>query len=321
MPGEVLYGGGVSDWRFRNEPPKRSYVATAWNNLTESLGGKGVEIQIGFRPPPGKLQIKSQHSFIGFHQPGERKKAKNYPKIFRFLKPIIDRADILKTMKLAEQAKADYLVLHPYEVYKEGISKEKKRKKAIKFIKEILKKKKRSGHTYRLCIENLGEPGYPTSAEEMVDLLNYFKKDNLGLILDIDHHWMDFKEREQKESTKSDYYEQLTNNLSKIIKECGSQAIEGFHLAQAYSDDQGKKWIAHGLPGLRKGEKMTNATPLIFTAPEDFKGDWLNIRKVLSIIRTLVKENSIDKIKILIEANYEASEIAENIKRLEGLEN
>ena len=61
---------------------------------------------------------------------------------------------------------------------------------------------------------------------------------------------------------------------------------------------------------------MDNATPLIFSAPENFKGEWLNIGKVIQIIHTLVKENSIDKMKILIEANSEEGEIAKNIKQL-----
>ncbi len=316
MSSEIFYGGGVSDWKFMKDLPKKSAVGASWLGLTEILNGEGVEIQIGFRPPPLKLPIKrNNHSFIGFHQPGERKKRKDTPKILRPFKSIIDRVDILTTMNLAQQVKADYYVLHPYQGYKEGVTQEEKKQKSIKFIKDILIIKKLFGHKYRLCIENLNEPAYPSSVEEAIELLKIFKKDDIGLVFDIDHHWMDFQQK-QKNSPKKDYYEQLTKDLSLIVRECGPRAIETFHLAQAYYDSEDNKWVVHGLPGLKKGEKMDNATPLIFSAPENFKGEWLNIGKVIQIIHTLVKENSIDKMKILIEANSEEGEIAKNIKQL-----
>ena len=218
MSSEIFYGGGVSDWKFMKDLPKKSAVGASWLGLTEILNGEGVEIQIGFRPPPLKLPIKrNNHSFIGFHQPGERKKRKDTPKILRPFKSIIDRVDILTTMNLAQQVKADYYVLHPYQGYKEGVTQEEKKQKSIKFIKDILIIKKLFGHKYRLCIENLNEPAYPSSVEEAIELLKIFKKDDIGLVFDIDHHWMDFQQK-QKNSPKKDYYEQLTKDLSLIVQ-------------------------------------------------------------------------------------------------------
>lgn len=313
---KIKMGASISDFSWGSIRPSPEHLQDAWSYLTETLIQRGMELQTGKYPPPKTIEASSlnrPHDFVGVHEPEKRKLGCLLP----FSSPL-NKLDIDTSLKLAQTVGADYYVIHPNDTEKKGESRSVKKEKAILHVKDMIKRWNTNGYSYRLCIENLIQTGYPSSADEIIDLLSQFRKEeNIGLIFDLDHHWEHFKREQRRSGRSDDYYLQFENDLARILKNCGPEVLEGYHLAQAYAlkkDGKEIEYLAHGLPGLRRGEKMENATPLIYTAPENMsEGDWLNIGKVIEIIKRVLANHSIQETKIIIEAASDPKQIRQNL--------
>lgn len=301
----IEFGGIVSDFRFEKKPATLPDCIQNWDTLACTLQGIGIELQpelYFLRDLPHNLQLQSSHTFVGVHQPCYKRDVLSA----RPGEAGEAHKDTLASMDMAAALNADYLVLHPVQTDR-WEDREGQRKAARRYVEKIAEIKEEKKHPYRLCVENLEFPKYPSTFEETADLLDslHSKGHEAGLIFDIAHHWHNLVHLLKQVpgyplTTEDRYYDLLYSDLVLLCRRFGPDVIEGFHISQAYME--GEAHNTHGLPGLMDGQEVPPGE-MPFSHPSGFKGQWLDGGQVIARIGNWMHDEDIPAMKIIIESH------------------
>lgn len=198
-------------------------------------------------------------------------------------------------MDLAQQLGVEYFVFH-LTIQDDNKDRDAQRKQAIIFFEQINDYHSFQKHTYSLALENLEYPKHPASNNEILDIMQELVEihPNLGFIFDLAHYWHNrLSLLPDAKITEEDFYEELKKILTDFITK-STYALMGFHIGQAYIN--GEDHQTHELPGNLKGTYREDND---FSKPEEFSGEWLDVKRALFIIAEVCHQNQIPLASLL----------------------
>ncbi len=308
MQKTIEFGAIVSDFRFPRIPKSSGEGIQFWSELAGNLEGIGIELQpelYYLTDLPEGLIFHSRHPFIGVHQPCHGRDVLS-PDIH---KASASRHDTETAMAIANNIGAEYFVIHPVQI-DNWVQRVEQRQVATQYVKEVIEHKKQKGYSFKLCVENLEYPKYPSTLEEMITLLsdiNTSESPEITLLFDVAHHWHNvvhlFHQIPGFELvTDEHYYDVLLNDLTVLTHRFGPEIIEGFHIAQAYIE--GQIHNTHGLPGLLDNEVFSPEHLYSFARPSHMQEKWLDVERVLQCIGVWMKGEEVPMTRAVIESHH-----------------
>jgi endonuclease IV len=187
-------------------------------------------------------------------------------------------------MDLTDTIRGSFMILHltPQDDME---NREEQLERGLESFRELTEYKNKKGYGFKVLIETLEYPKWPSDIKETEDVLKIVKKidPEVGFCVDVAHLWHNVTSL-HPDIQGNNFPEYLGAYLETVEK---ISSVERIHLGGAFvqEEENGHLHETHRFPGLPPDTELAPDTPLIFNGkPEGFQGKWMEINPVLKVI-------------------------------------
>ena len=196
----------------------------------------------------------------------------------------------MRSMDLANSIGAKVFILHltPQDDFE---NREAQIERGLESFRELIQYKKAMGFGFKVLLETLEYPKWPSDIEETQDILEKAKAidPEVGFCVDVAHLWHNVTTLHPNVQG-NDFPAYLRNYLEAVEK---ISSVNRIHLGGAFVEEteNGLSHETHRFPGLPPDIELDEDTVLFFDdKPEGFQGKWMEIDPVLRVISEFSRE-------------------------------